>query len=46
MGEDDPRDSASREEIAAATAYERLHVSALFQQWTPWVRRIRWFRSD
>ena len=28
-------ESASQEEIAAATAYENLHVPALFQQWAP-----------
>jgi len=28
------RIDATREEIAAATAYERLHVPALFEQWT------------
>lgn len=27
------RDAASQEEIGAATAYEQLHVPALFQQW-------------
>jgi ubiquinone/menaquinone biosynthesis C-methylase UbiE len=29
------RDSATQEEVAAATAYEHLHVPALFQQWAP-----------
>ena len=27
--------SASRDEIAAASAYEGLHVPALFEQWAP-----------
>ena len=35
MRENDLRDIASQEEIAAATAYEELHVPALFQQWAP-----------
>jgi len=30
-------DTASLEEIAAATAYEELHVPALFRQWAPHV---------
>ncbi len=30
-------DSAPREEVAAATAYEQLHVPSLFQQWAPLV---------
>ena len=29
------RDAASHDEIAAATAYEHLHVPALFRQWAP-----------
>lgn len=29
--------TATEEEIAAATAYEELHVPAVFQQWTPQV---------
>jgi len=29
------RITASQEDVAAATAYERLHVPALFQQWVP-----------
>jgi len=29
------RETASEEEIAAASAYEDLHVPALFQQWAP-----------
>jgi ubiquinone/menaquinone biosynthesis C-methylase UbiE len=35
LQEDQLRDSASPEEIAAATAYDSLHVPALFQQWAP-----------
>lgn len=35
MKEDDMNITASNEEIAAATAYENLHVPALFQQWAP-----------
>ena len=35
MSEDNLKGTASEEEIAAATAYEELHVPASFQQWAP-----------
>ncbi|MDH3638621.1 MAG: methyltransferase domain-containing protein [Gammaproteobacteria bacterium] len=37
--------TASKEEIAAATAYEGLHVPALFRQWTPRVLAAAQVRS-
>ena len=43
--ENDLRDFASQEEIAAATAYEELHVPALFQQWAPRVVEAAQIRS-
>ena len=45
MRENDLRDLASQEEIAAATAYEELHVPALFQQWAPRVVEAAQIRS-
>ena len=37
--------NASEEEIAAATAYENLHVPSLFQQWAPRVVEAAEIRS-
>lgn len=38
-------ESAQQEEIAAATAYEQLHVPSLFQQWAPLVAEAAEIRS-